>query len=81
MLPLSLPHEVPCVETEGIVPFLEFVQFFDDGGRDDDVVFLELSDALEVMQDYVCVEHEYLRPSGSRPLVGDIGVPCHDMWF
>ena len=59
--PVDFSHETPGVVGKGVVSFLELVQFFHDRDRDHQVVVLEFSDRLVVMQDDVRVEHENLR--------------------
>ncbi len=49
-------EEVARVEIEGFVTLLEFVQLFNNGDRDDDVVFFKLVQACAVVQDDVGVQ-------------------------
>ena len=57
---VRLPHEFPCVEAQGVMAFLEFVQLFQDSYRYDYVIFLKVMYGLVVMQDDVRVQNEYL---------------------
>lgn len=42
-------EEMPGLEVEGLVPFFEFIKFFNDGDGDDDIVLFELVQARAVM--------------------------------
>ena len=79
--PVQFAHEVPGVETQRIVAFLELVELLYHGGRYDYVIFLEMPYAFEVVQDNVCVKHEYLRLFRSRALVRHICISSHFMRF
>ena len=62
--PVDQPHEAPCIETQGIIAFLELVQLLYHGNRNDNVIVLELLDRLVVVQDDIGVEHEDFRFPG-----------------
>ena len=60
---IELAGELARVEVDGLVPFLELVDLLQHGDRDDNIVLLERADAVVVMKDDVCVEHEdFVRP-------------------
>ncbi len=59
--PVKFPHEIPGVETQGIITFFEFVKFFYYCRRDDYIIVLELSDASVVVQYDVGVKHKNFR--------------------
>jgi len=42
-------EEMPGLEVEGFVPFLEFIKFFDDCDGDNNIMFFELVEAGAVM--------------------------------
>ena len=58
------------MEVDNLASFFETVEFFQDGDRDDDVVFVEVVEAGAVVQDYVGVEDkDLLVPRGAGPWV------------
>ena len=52
---IDLTHERARVKTKVVLTLLEFVQFFNDGDRDYNVIVLELLHGIEVVEDDVCV--------------------------
>ena len=57
---IQLAHELACVVVDLLIAFLEFIQLLQDYNRQVDVVFLEIQDAVCVMQHHVGVENEIL---------------------
>ena len=78
---VQLPHEIAGIETQRIIAFLEFVQLLYYSGGDDDVIFLEMPYAFEVMENDIGVQHEYLGSFPAWTIVRHIRVSCHGMWF
>ena len=63
---IYVPQEMPGVVCEGVVALLELVQFLHYGDRDHQMVVLEMTYCIVVVQDDVRVQHEDLGFSHNR---------------
>lgn len=54
-------HEAPGIVRQRIVALLELVKFLNYGYRDYQIVVLELAYSFVVVEDNICIQHEYFR--------------------
>ena len=58
---VEVPQEMTRIVGQRVVAFLEFVEFFDDGDRNHQVIVPETPYGFVVVQGHVGVQHENLR--------------------
>ena len=76
---VKLPHEAAGIEGKGVIALLELVQFLHHRYRDDDIVILELSDSLVVVENYIGIKYENFGFPGRLLVSRNIGIfACHN---
>ena len=75
--PVDVPEESSGIEGQIVVAFLELVEFLDDSDRNDQVVVLELSDGLVVVQDDVRVKNKDFGLPAALSASRSVCVSCH----
>ena len=59
-----VPYEFPGIVVYGVVAFLEFVQLFQYGNRNNKVILLKVINRIIIVEDDIGVQYEYFRRFG-----------------